>query len=122
VGLAGLGDRRPAELSGGQAGRAALARVLLEARPLVLLDEPFAALGPAQRDEMLDLTVGTLRDRGATLLMATHEPRDAARAGGVVVVRDGEARPPTSWEAAALALRDYLGEVRPAGAPRARDA
>lgn len=130
VGLGGLGCRRPAALSGGQAGRAALARVLLEAQPLVLLDEPFAALGPAQRAEMLDLTVAALGARGATLLMVTHEPRDAARsgggrtgggrAGGVIVVDGGVAAPPVPWEAAAEALRGYLGEgVRPSRPPGA---
>ncbi len=49
VGLDGLGPRKPGQLSGGQQSRAALARVLVQGRPLVLLDEPFAALGPALR-------------------------------------------------------------------------
>ena len=65
VGLAGMGARKPGQLSGGQQGRAALARALLRARPVLLLDEPFAALGPALKAEMLDLLdeVAT-RDRG----------------------------------------------------------
>ena len=49
VGLSGFGGRKPATLSGGQQARAALARALLRARPVLLLDEPFAALGPALR-------------------------------------------------------------------------
>lgn len=114
VGLAGLGARRPAELSGGQQGRAALARVLLRARPMLLLDEPFAALGPALKAEMLDLVTEVAGETGATVLMVTHDPADARRfAGQTVVVADGIATAPR--DTARLfadpppALRDYLG-------------
>ena len=55
TGLSGHDDRLPASLSGGQQSRVALARVLLRARPVMLLDEPFAALGPALKATMLDL-------------------------------------------------------------------
>lgn len=115
VGLSGLGSRRPAELSGGQAGRAALARALLRARPVLLLDEPFAALGPALRAEMLTLVREVAEDTGALVLMVTHDPRDARALGGkTVFVADGIAARPV--ETAALladppqALRDYLGQ------------
>jgi thiamine transport system ATP-binding protein len=114
VGLAGLGKRRPAELSGGQQGRAALARALLRARPLLLLDEPFAALGPALKAEMLALVAEVASDSGATVLMVTHDPADARRfAPLTVLVADGRAEAPA--DTAALfanpprALADYLG-------------
>lgn len=95
VGLDGMGARRPAQLSGGQQSRAALARVLVQGRPLLLLDEPFSALGPALKDEMLDLVAQIAGDTGATLLMVTHDPADAQRiAEGVIVVADGRAAPP----------------------------
>lgn len=95
VGLAGLGDRLPAQLSGGQQSRAALARVLVQDRPLVLLDEPFAALGPAQKREMVGLVREVLEPRGATILMVTHDPEDAlALGGGLIVVARGRATPP----------------------------
>jgi thiamine transport system ATP-binding protein len=55
VGLDSMGGRRPADLSGGQQGRAALARLLLQDRPVALLDEPLAALDPGLRTEMLRL-------------------------------------------------------------------
>lgn len=79
VGLDGLGARRPADLSGGQQSRVALARMLLMGRPVVLLDEPFAALGPALKDGMLDLVAELADETGATLLMVTHDPDDARR-------------------------------------------
>ncbi len=114
VGLAGLEERRPAQLSGGQQARAALARVLVQDRPLVLMDEPFGALGPALKSEMLDLTRDVLARRGATILMVTHDPDDAAAfAAMVIVVADGraEAARPTGAVLAdpPPALRAYLG-------------
>ncbi|MFN4193653.1 MAG: ATP-binding cassette domain-containing protein [Tabrizicola sp.] len=95
VGLAGLEERRPAQLSGGQASRAALARALLRARPILLLDEPFAALGPALRAEMLELVREVARETGALVLMVTHDPEDARALGGsLAFVADGVAHPP----------------------------
>lgn len=114
VGLAGLGARRPAEVSGGQAGRAALARVLLRARPLLLLDEPFAALGPALKSEMLDLVAEVATATQATVLMVTHDPADARRLAGLtVLVADGTAAAPIPTDLLLddppPALRAYLG-------------
>lgn len=95
VGLSGLGSRRPGELSGGQASRAALARALLRARPMLLLDEPFAALGPGLKAEMLDLVAEVAGDTGATVLMVTHDPTDARRIAPLtLLVADGVAHPP----------------------------
>ena len=114
VGLEGLAGRKPAALSGGQQSRAALARVLVQNRPLLLLDEPFAALGPALKVEMLDLVAALVRDAGATLLMVSHDPADARRiADEVILVEAGLAHPPQPT-AALLdnpppALRAYLG-------------
>lgn len=112
VGLDGMGTRKPAALSGGQQSRAALARVLIQGRPLLLLDEPFAALGPGLKAEMLDL-VDTLVAE-TTLLMVSHDPQDARRiADQVILVAEGVAHPPQ--ETASLldnpppALRAYLG-------------
>ncbi|MCA1336188.1 ATP-binding cassette domain-containing protein [Pseudooceanicola marinus] len=115
VGLDGMAQRRPAELSGGQQSRAALARVLVQARPLMLLDEPFAALGPALRAEMLALVAELQAETGATLLMVSHDPKDAERiADQIVLVDEGRAAPPAPT-AALLAdpppgLRRYLGD------------
>lgn len=114
TGLAGLGDRRPSELSGGQVGRAALARALLRARPILLLDEPFAALGPALKAEMLALVAEVADETGATVLMVTHDPKDAQGfAALTVLVADGLAQPPVDtallFANPPKALADYLG-------------
>ena len=113
TGLQGLERHRPAQLSGGQAGRAALARVLLRARPLLLLDEPFAALGPALRRQMLDLVGRIVTGTGATLLMITHDPADARHLCDLTLTgADGTAAPPAPTGALLdnppPALRDYL--------------
>lgn len=112
VGLGGLGARRPAQLSGGQQSRAALARALLRARPVLLLDEPFAALGPALKAEMLDL-VDELAGE-ALVLMVTHDPDDAQRFASLcVLVAGGQAHPPAPTQALFAdpppALARYLG-------------
>ncbi len=114
TGLEGLGARRPGQLSGGQQGRAALARALLRARPLLLLDEPFAALGPALKAEMLALVREVAEETGATVLMVTHDPQDARRFADVtMLVAEGRVDAPR--ETAALfadpprALSAYLG-------------
>jgi thiamine transport system ATP-binding protein len=79
VGLSGVGRRLPHALSGGERQRVALARVLVRDRPVLLLDEAFASLGPALRDEMLGLVADLQSLKGMTVLMVTHDPRDAQR-------------------------------------------
>ncbi|MDQ2065235.1 ATP-binding cassette domain-containing protein [Xinfangfangia sp. CPCC 101601] len=115
VDLAGLGERKPAQLSGGQLARAALARAMLRARPILLLDEPFAALGPALKIEMLALVEKVARASGATVLMVTHDPADAQRIADLtVLVSDGTAHAPAPTEALfanpPAALQAYLGQ------------
>jgi thiamine transport system ATP-binding protein len=73
VGLAGFGPRRPGEMSGGERQRVGLARCLVLDRPILLLDEPFAALGPAQRREMTELVDALRRERGLTVLLVSHQ-------------------------------------------------
>lgn len=90
TGLSGKEKRLPRELSGGERQRVALARALVRNRAVLLLDEPFASLGPALRDEMLDLVAGLNAERGLTVLMVTHHPEDAERiAGDILFLEDG---------------------------------
>jgi thiamine transport system ATP-binding protein len=90
VDLAGADARFPGELSGGQRQRVALARALVARRPLLLLDEPFGALDPGLRRQMVALTARLARERGLTVLMTIHTPEDArAHADHVAFIADG---------------------------------
>ncbi|MCA6971284.1 thiamine ABC transporter ATP-binding protein ThiQ [Pectobacterium carotovorum] len=91
VGLADLLDRLPSQVSGGQRQRAALARCLVRHQPILLLDEPFSALDPALRQEMLDLVESVCEERQFTLLMVSHNLDDAMRiAKRTVLIVDGQ--------------------------------
>jgi thiamine transport system ATP-binding protein len=112
VGLGGFGARKPGALSGGQQSRAALARVLLADRPVVLLDEPFAALGPGLRHEMLELVKDVLNDK--LVMMVTHDPNDPQQFGGSTILID-TGRAARAQDTAAIfanppeVLKAYLG-------------
>ena len=114
VGLDGLGNKMPSELSGGQQQRVALARCLIRKQPILCLDEPFAALGPALKKEMLDLVQEIAETTNATLLMVTHQPDDASYiTDQTILIADGKAhRPITTNKLFAnppAALAKYLG-------------
>jgi putative hydroxymethylpyrimidine transport system ATP-binding protein len=87
VGLASQRDQRPATLSGGQRQRTALARTLMEDRPVVLMDEPFSALDAITRARLQSLAAGLLA--GRTVLLVTHDPLEALRLGHRVHVMAG---------------------------------
>ncbi|RLM28157.1 thiamine ABC transporter ATP-binding protein [Brenneria alni] len=90
VGLTALFSRLPSQVSGGQRQRAALARCLVRHQPILLLDEPFSALDPALRLEMLELVEKVCRERQLTLLMVSHNLDDAAYiASRAVTITDG---------------------------------
>lgn len=94
AGLAGMYDRDPATLSGGQRARAALMRTLLAEPKALLLDEPFSKLDTALRDEIRSFTLDHIRQRHIPALMVTHDPADAKAAGGTVVDLTTPASPP----------------------------
>ena len=84
VGLTDHRKKKPYALSGGQRQRVALARTLMEERPIVLLDEPFSALDARVRAEMQELAAQHLQ--GKTILLVTHDPAEAARLGESILV------------------------------------
>ena len=85
--IATLADRMPATLSGGQRQRVALARTLMEDRPVVLMDEPFSALDAITRNRLQALAAKALA--GRTVLLVTHDPLEALRLGHRIHVMTG---------------------------------
>ena len=113
VGILGLENRKPSQLSGGQQSRVALARVLLQKNKILLLDEPFSALGPSLKDQMLELIKKNAKNKKLLVLMVTHEPADAKKvASQTLVVKDKKVHPPLITEKALDPingpLADYL--------------
>lgn len=88
VSLTPLLKRLPSQLSGGQRQRVALARCLVRSQPVLLLDEPFSALDPALRNEMLALLETICDSRQLTLMMVSHNTDDAARIAPRAMVVD----------------------------------
>ena len=114
VGILGLENRKPSQLSGGQQSRAALARVLLQKNTILLLDEPFAALGPSLKDQMLELIKKIAKNRKLLVLMVTHDPADAKKiASHTIVVKENTVHVPIDTKEALEPtkgpLADYLG-------------
>jgi len=91
VGLARRADAHPYELSGGQMQRVAIARALATGARLLLADEPTGNLDSRNREDVLTLLDEIRRERGVTLLLATHSSSAASRADRVIEIRDGRA-------------------------------
>ena len=84
VGLAGLGERLPQQLSGGQLQRVAIARALIHRPRLLLADEPTGNLDPTTAAKVMDALVAQTREHGASLVLVTHSETAAARADRVL--------------------------------------
>lgn len=116
VGLEGYGQRQPGSLSGGERQRVAIARALVRRKPVLLLDEPFAALGPRLRRDMLELIRELQAETGMTTAIVTHQPDEAVEiAGSIIFVAAGETvatEPAESFldRTDIPGLTDYLGQ------------
>lgn len=88
VGLASKAQRLPNQLSGGEQGRLAIARAIVNEPPLLLADEPTGTLDTRTGDEVMEVFLA-LNARGQTVFMVTHNPENAALAGRVLHIRDG---------------------------------
>lgn len=89
VGLPGFEKRKPGTLSGGERQRAAFARALVRDKPILLLDEPFAALDPGLRSGMVELLKTLHRETGNTVLIVSHDPAEVRRLADHAVFIDG---------------------------------
>ncbi|WP_341644957.1 ABC transporter ATP-binding protein [Thauera sp. SDU_THAU2] len=89
LGLASHAQHHPRQLSGGQQSRVALARALVLEPPLLLLDEPFAALDAITRAELQDDLLRTCREHGTTVLFVTHDINEAVYLGDRIALMHG---------------------------------
>ncbi len=90
LGIAGLLEKYPYEVSGGQKQRAAVARALITDPRLILADEPTGALDSKSTDELLGGVFERINQSGQTILMVTHSVKAASKAGRVLFIKDGE--------------------------------
>ena len=89
VGLGGLGERLPQQLSGGQLQRVAIARALVHRPDVLLADEPTGNLDPTTAHRILDLLIAQTREHGAALVLVTHSQAAAQRADRRLVLTSG---------------------------------
>ncbi|MSV32638.1 MAG: ATP-binding cassette domain-containing protein, partial [Bryobacterales bacterium] len=89
VGLADRRDHYPVQLSGGEQQRVALARAFMLQPPILMADEPTGNLDSTNGAHVLELLLNMNRKEGTTLILVTHDPQVAARAGRRIQMRDG---------------------------------
>ncbi|MGY5511251.1 ABC transporter ATP-binding protein [Vibrio antiquarius] len=117
VGLADYADAKPAQLSGGMRQRVALARTLMQDKPLVLMDEPFSALDAVTRHKLQTLSAELLKDK--TVVLITHDPQEAVRLAHQLYVLQGtpaqaqhlvvpDAKPPRSLDGECATLQQAI--------------
>ncbi|WP_442922452.1 ABC transporter ATP-binding protein [Microbacterium sp. Root61] len=112
VNLADAGDKRPHELSGGMRQRVALARALAQDKPVLLMDEPFAALDAITRDLLHEELERVWRATGRTIVFVTHNVREAVRLGQrIVLLSSRPGRVAGQWQVSAAARRSDSTEA-----------
>jgi glycine betaine/proline transport system ATP-binding protein len=112
VGLAGLGDAYPDELSGGMQQRVGLARALATDPEIMLFDEPFSALDPLIRRDMQDEVIRLQRDVQKTMIFITHDLAEALKLGDrIAIMKDGRfVQIGTPEEVVAHPADDYVAD------------
>src|SRR5918996_2125518 len=112
VGLERRRGHYPAQLSGGEQQRVAVAPALARAPDLILADEPTGNLDAATGRQVMDLLVDLQREHGTTLVLVTHDPGVAARSGRIVELKDGLVVSDTGTRGPAASVPRANGEAR----------
>jgi NitT/TauT family transport system ATP-binding protein len=89
LGIADVAEKFPAQISGGQRQRTAIARTLVLEPDLLLMDEPFSSLDAITRGDLQNLTLSLCAEQNLTLVIVTHDPKIAAQAQRVIHLQDG---------------------------------
>lgn len=120
VGLGDSGDVYPAQMSGGMQQRLAIAQALVKKPRILLLDEPFGALDPGVRLDMHELITGLWREHGLTIMMVTHDIKEAFKLGTRVLAFDKRRRDPqASHRYGSTAVYDFPLDKPGAAGPEA---
>jgi putative ABC transport system ATP-binding protein len=115
LGVAHLRDRLPSRLSGGEMQRVSIARALVTDPPLLLCDEPTGNLSSKAGEETVALLRGVADRVGATVLLVTHNPRDAAVGDRVLFLHDGAMDPQRALAGPGLGVHDVHARLEALG-------
>jgi ABC-type lipoprotein export system ATPase subunit len=113
--LGRLRDRVPSRLSGGEMQRVSIARALVTEPLLLLCDEPTGNLSSKAGEETIDLLRSAARDAGATVLLVTHNPRDAAAGDSVLILHDGTLDPQWAIQGPDIRVHDIHARLEELG-------
>lgn len=115
LGLERLRDRVPSRLSGGEMQRVSIARALVTEPLLLLCDEPTGNLSSKAGEETIELLRSAARDANATVLLVTHNPRDAAAGDSVLILHDGTLDPRWSLQGPGIGVHDIHARLEELG-------
>ncbi len=115
LGVEKLGKRLPSALSGGEMQRVSIARALATQPPLVLADEPTGNLSSKAGEEVIALLRSVREKLGTTILLVTHNPRDAAAGDRVLFLHDGALRPSSELSGGPFGVADVFHRLQELG-------
>ena len=111
LGIAQLADRKPSELSGGQAQRVAIARTIIASPEILLLDEPFSALDAATRSNLQQWLLELRQELSLTIVLVTHDIDEAITLGDRIVLLGEPGQPLTEYRGDASAKAHIIAQL-----------